>query len=142
MSQPASRAGPQPMVLSAGFGVWLSPPRPLWRPSRSARPRKTEAGTQSSRDDHRGLRGPARTRRRAGTNTRCLRPDPCDDVSVSQNGTARCLVGNAVESEQELPMAGMSRTAPEDRGGSMSRDGRMDPATEAFLAHRSLLFTV
>ena len=33
-------------------------------------------------------------------------------------------------------MAGMSRTAPEDR------DGRPDPATEAFLAHRNLLFTV
>src|SRR5580700_10814827 len=41
-----------------------------------------------------------------------------------------------------LSMAGMSRTAPEDRGGSMSRDGRPDPATEAFLAHRNLLFTV
>ena len=39
-------------------------------------------------------------------------------------------------------MAGMSRTAPEDRGGSMSRDGRPDPATEAFLAYRNLLFTV
>ena len=39
-------------------------------------------------------------------------------------------------------MADMSRTAPEDRGGSMSRDGRPDPATEAFLAHRNLLFTV
>jgi RNA polymerase sigma-70 factor (TIGR02957 family) len=39
-------------------------------------------------------------------------------------------------------MAGMSRTAPEDRGGSMSLDGRPDPATEAFLAHRNLLFTV
>jgi len=36
----------------------------------------------------------------------------------------------------------MSRTAPEDRGGGMSRDGRPDPATEAFLAHRNLLFTV
>ena len=36
-------------------------------------------------------------------------------------------------------MAGMSRTAPEDRGGS---GGRPDPATEAFLAHRNLLFTV
>jgi RNA polymerase sigma-70 factor (TIGR02957 family) len=41
-----------------------------------------------------------------------------------------------------LSMAGMSRTAPEDRGGSMSRDGRPDPVTEAFLAHRNLLFTV
>ena len=39
-------------------------------------------------------------------------------------------------------MAGMSRTAPEDRGGSMSRDGRPDLATEAFLAYRNLLFTV
>ena len=39
-------------------------------------------------------------------------------------------------------MVGMSRTAPEDRGGSTSRDGRPDPATEAFLAHRNLLFTV
>jgi RNA polymerase sigma-70 factor (TIGR02957 family) len=39
-------------------------------------------------------------------------------------------------------MAGMSRTAPRDRGGSMSNDGRTDPATEGFLAHRSLLFTV
>ncbi len=39
-------------------------------------------------------------------------------------------------------MAGMSRTAPEDRGGSIGRDGRPDPATEAFLAHRNLLFTV
>jgi RNA polymerase sigma-70 factor (TIGR02957 family) len=33
-------------------------------------------------------------------------------------------------------MAGMSRTVPEDR------DGRPDPATEAFIAHRNLLFTV
>ena len=39
-------------------------------------------------------------------------------------------------------MAGMSRTAPGDRGGSMSRDGGLDPATDAFLAHRNLLFTV
>jgi len=36
----------------------------------------------------------------------------------------------------------MSRTAPEDRGGNTSRDGRPDPATEAFVAHRNLLFTV
>jgi RNA polymerase sigma-70 factor (TIGR02957 family) len=35
-------------------------------------------------------------------------------------------------------MAGL----PDDRGGSMSGDGRPDPATEAFLAHRNLLFTV
>ena len=39
-------------------------------------------------------------------------------------------------------MAGMPRTAPEDRGGSRSRDGHPDPATEAFLSHRNLLFTV
>ena len=39
-------------------------------------------------------------------------------------------------------MAGMSRIAPGDRGGSMSRDDRMDPATAGFLAHRNLLFTV
>src|SRR5262245_21258417 len=39
-------------------------------------------------------------------------------------------------------MAGMSRTAPEDRGGSMSHDGRPDHATEALPAHRNLLFTV
>ena len=39
-------------------------------------------------------------------------------------------------------MAGMSRTAPEDHGGSMSRDGRTGPATEGFVAHRNLLFTV
>jgi RNA polymerase sigma-70 factor (TIGR02957 family) len=39
-------------------------------------------------------------------------------------------------------MAGMSRTAPEDHGGSMSGDGRTDPATEGFVAHRNLLFTV
>ncbi len=39
-------------------------------------------------------------------------------------------------------MAGTSQTAPGDRGGGMSRDGRPDPATGAFLAHRNLLFTV
>src|SRR5262252_8361949 len=39
-------------------------------------------------------------------------------------------------------MAGVSRIATEDRGGSRSRDGRPDPATEAFVAHRNLLFTV
>ncbi|GAA3307840.1 RNA polymerase sigma-70 factor [Nonomuraea dietziae] len=39
-------------------------------------------------------------------------------------------------------MAGTSQTAPGDRGGDMSRDDRPDPATEAFVAHRSLLFTV
>ena len=39
-------------------------------------------------------------------------------------------------------MAGAPQAAPGDRGGGMSRDGRPDPATEAFLAHRNLLFTV
>ena len=39
-------------------------------------------------------------------------------------------------------MAGMSRTTPEDRGGSMGHDPRLDAATEAFLTHRNLLFTV
>ncbi|WP_435827360.1 RNA polymerase sigma-70 factor [Nonomuraea dietziae] len=39
-------------------------------------------------------------------------------------------------------MAGTSQTAPGDRGGDMSRDDRPDPATEAFVAHRNLLFTV
>lgn len=39
-------------------------------------------------------------------------------------------------------MAGTSRTAPEDRSGSEGTGGRPDPATEAFLAHRNLLFTV
>ncbi len=39
-------------------------------------------------------------------------------------------------------MAGTPQSAPADRGGGMSREGRPDPATEAFLAHRNLLFTV
>ncbi|ADP83171.1 RNA polymerase sigma-70 factor [Pseudofrankia inefficax] len=39
-------------------------------------------------------------------------------------------------------MAGTSRTAPGDREERMDQDGRPDPATEAFLAHRNLLFTV
>jgi RNA polymerase sigma-70 factor (TIGR02957 family) len=39
-------------------------------------------------------------------------------------------------------MAGTSQTAPGDRGEGMSPGGRPDPATEAFLAHRNLLFTV
>jgi RNA polymerase sigma-70 factor (TIGR02957 family) len=61
---------------------------------------------------------------------------------VSHNGVARCLVGNAVEREQERLMTGTPQTAPGNRGGSMSRDGRPDPATEAFVAYRNLLFTV
>ena len=39
-------------------------------------------------------------------------------------------------------MAGTSQPAPDDRGASTSQDDRPDPATEAFLAHRNLLFTV
>jgi RNA polymerase sigma-70 factor (TIGR02957 family) len=39
-------------------------------------------------------------------------------------------------------MAATSRTTPEERDGGMVRDDRPDPATEAFLAHRNLLFTV
>ncbi|MDV7266555.1 sigma-70 family RNA polymerase sigma factor, partial [Rhodococcus oxybenzonivorans] len=37
-------------------------------------------------------------------------------------------------------MAGTSQTTPADSGGS--RDDRSDPATDAFVAHRNLLFTV
>jgi RNA polymerase sigma-70 factor (ECF subfamily) len=39
-------------------------------------------------------------------------------------------------------MTGTSQPTLGGRGGPMSRDGRPDPATEAFLAHRNLLFTV
>ncbi|OUC93622.1 RNA polymerase sigma-70 factor [Streptosporangium minutum] len=39
-------------------------------------------------------------------------------------------------------MAGTSQTAPEGPGGGMSQDGRAESATEAFVAHRNLLFTV
>jgi RNA polymerase sigma-70 factor (TIGR02957 family) len=39
-------------------------------------------------------------------------------------------------------MSGTSQTAPDDRGRGSSRGDRQDPATEAFLAHRNLLFTV
>jgi RNA polymerase sigma-70 factor (TIGR02957 family) len=39
-------------------------------------------------------------------------------------------------------MVGTSETAPDERGGGMSQQDRPDPATEAFLAHRNLLFTV
>src|SRR5512142_246279 len=39
-------------------------------------------------------------------------------------------------------MVGISRTAPQDRHGSTGRGGRPDPATEAFVSHRNLLFTV
>jgi RNA polymerase sigma-70 factor (TIGR02957 family) len=39
-------------------------------------------------------------------------------------------------------MAGTSQTAPHDYGEDMSQNDRPDPATEAFVAHRNLLFTV
>jgi RNA polymerase sigma-70 factor (TIGR02957 family) len=39
-------------------------------------------------------------------------------------------------------MAGTSQTAAEDRGASRRENGPPDAATEAFLAHRNLLFTV
>ncbi|MFQ6394206.1 RNA polymerase sigma-70 factor [Nocardia sp. KC 131] len=39
-------------------------------------------------------------------------------------------------------MASTPQTTPEDRGGSISRADRPDAATEAFVAHRNLLFTV
>ncbi|MFE7801497.1 RNA polymerase sigma-70 factor [Nocardia sp. NPDC057440] len=39
-------------------------------------------------------------------------------------------------------MVATSQTTPGDRSESSSRDDRPDPATEAFVAHRNLLFTV
>jgi RNA polymerase sigma-70 factor (TIGR02957 family) len=39
-------------------------------------------------------------------------------------------------------MAGPQQTAPDDGDSASGRDDRLDPATEAFLAHRNLLFTV
>ncbi|MFE9692529.1 RNA polymerase sigma-70 factor [Micromonospora sp. NPDC005806] len=39
-------------------------------------------------------------------------------------------------------MVGTSQTEADDRGRGSSPDDRPDPATEAFLAHRNLLFTV
>ncbi|SCG45687.1 RNA polymerase sigma-70 factor [Micromonospora inositola] len=39
-------------------------------------------------------------------------------------------------------MVGTPQTAADDRGRGIGRDDRPDPATEAFLAHRNLLFTV
>ncbi|GIF45801.1 RNA polymerase sigma-70 factor (ECF subfamily) [Asanoa ferruginea] len=39
-------------------------------------------------------------------------------------------------------MAGTARSTPNDRGPSRNRDSRPDPATEAFVAQRNLLFTV
>src|SRR5215207_8358672 len=51
-------------------------------------------------------------------------------------------MGDTVASEQESPMVGTPQTAPDDRGRGSGRDDRPDLATEAFLAHRNLLFTV
>jgi RNA polymerase sigma-70 factor (TIGR02957 family) len=51
-------------------------------------------------------------------------------------------MGDTVEREKELAMAGTSQTAPGERGESRNRDGRPDRATDVFLAHRNLLFTV
>jgi RNA polymerase sigma-70 factor (ECF subfamily) len=39
-------------------------------------------------------------------------------------------------------MAGTTQTTPDDHGPGRNRDGRPDPATKTFLAHRNLLFTV
>jgi RNA polymerase sigma-70 factor (TIGR02957 family) len=39
-------------------------------------------------------------------------------------------------------MAGRPQTTPAHRGGSQDHGGRPDPATEVFVAHRNLLFTV
>jgi RNA polymerase sigma-70 factor (TIGR02957 family) len=39
-------------------------------------------------------------------------------------------------------MVGTPRTAADDRDRGLGRDDRLDPGTEAFLAHRNLLFTV
>jgi RNA polymerase sigma-70 factor (TIGR02957 family) len=61
---------------------------------------------------------------------------------MSQNSGSRRLVSGTVERDEELPMPGTSHTARDDRGRSMRPDDRPDPATEAFLAHRNLLFTV
>src|ERR1700719_1357707 len=39
-------------------------------------------------------------------------------------------------------MSGPAQTAPDDHGRGSGRGDGQDPATEAFLAHRNLLFTV
>jgi RNA polymerase sigma-70 factor (TIGR02957 family) len=60
---------------------------------------------------------------------------------MSQDGAARHLMGDTVEGEQEPAMVDTAQPAPGERG----RDGRgdqPDAATETFLAHRNLLFTV
>jgi RNA polymerase sigma-70 factor (ECF subfamily) len=61
---------------------------------------------------------------------------------MSQNGGVRRLIDDTVESEQEPAMAGTAKTAPEQRGGGIDHDHHTDRATEVFLTHRNLLFTV
>src|SRR5256886_4241543 len=74
---------------------------------------------------------------------RCRRPGWRDTAApMSQAGAARCLVGTDLKVNRRPPMAGSSQTAPGDRGVNTSRGDRADPATEAFVAHRNLLFTV
>jgi RNA polymerase sigma-70 factor (ECF subfamily) len=61
---------------------------------------------------------------------------------VLQNGVTQRLVGDAADKNQESPMAGTAPGTPDDHGPGRNRDGGPDPATEAFVAHRNLLFTV
>jgi RNA polymerase sigma-70 factor (ECF subfamily) len=61
---------------------------------------------------------------------------------MSQDGGIRRLMGDTADSEQEPPMTGRPQAAPGDRGDGTGHDDRPDPATETFLAYRSLLFTV
>jgi len=78
----------------------------------------------------------------------CLRLEPglarrlVTRSARSRGPGARCLVDDTVEREVEPPMAGTSQTAPHDCGEDMSQNDRPDPVTEAFVAHRNLLFTV
>jgi RNA polymerase sigma-70 factor (ECF subfamily) len=77
----------------------------------------------------------------AGRSRRLGDDDHEADGSVSQTGLRRRLVGDTVKREQEPAMGGTPQTAPGDHEERMDEDGRPDPATEAFLAHRNLLFT-
>jgi RNA polymerase sigma-70 factor (TIGR02957 family) len=51
-------------------------------------------------------------------------------------------MADTVESAQGATMASTPQTGPGGRGAGTSEDGRPDAATEAFVAHRNLLFTV
>ena len=51
-------------------------------------------------------------------------------------------MGDGVESELEPVMSGTPQSAPGERGKGNDRGDRPDPATEEFVAHRNLLFTV